>query len=218
MFPIGDDNSARRSMPVVTVVLIALNILFFFVELNGGDAFIREWAFIPRRFGENPAGDVPTVFTAMFMHGGWLHLGGNMLYLWIFGDNVEDAFGPVKFIVFYLVCGVAATFAQYFVVPRSGIPNVGASGAIAGVLGAYLVMFPHARVRVLMYNQIIALPALMVLGFWIVLQVFSGVGSIAQTAQTEETGGVAYMAHVGGFVAGLALALVLRGSNRPQAD
>jgi membrane associated rhomboid family serine protease len=217
MFPIGDDNSARRSMPVVTVVLIALNILFFFVELNGGDAFIRQWAFIPRRFGENPAGDVPTVFTAMFMHGGWLHLGGNMLYLWIFGDNVEDAFGPVKFLIFYLVCGVAATFAQYFVVSNSRIPNVGASGAIAGVLGAYLVMFPHARVRVLMYNQIVALPALMVLGFWIVLQVFSGVGSIAQTAQTEETGGVAYMAHVGGFVAGLALALVLRGSNRSQA-
>jgi membrane associated rhomboid family serine protease len=217
MFPIGDDNSARRSMPVVTVVLIALNVLFFFVELNGGDAFIRQWAFIPRRFGENPAGDVPTVFTAMFMHGGWLHLGGNMLYLWIFGDNVEDAFGPVKFLIFYLVCGVAATFAQYFVVSNSRIPNVGASGAIAGVLGAYLVMFPHARVRVLMYNQIVALPALMVLGFWIVLQVFSGVGSIAQTAQTEETGGVAYMAHVGGFVAGLALALVLRGSNRSQA-
>jgi membrane associated rhomboid family serine protease len=217
MFPIGDDNSARRSMPVVTVVLIALNVFFFFVELGGGDAFVRQWAFIPRRFGESPAGDIPTVFTAMFMHGGWLHLGGNMLYLWIFGDNVEDAFGPVKFLIFYLVCGVAATFAQYFVVPRSGIPNVGASGAIAGVLGAYLVMFPHARVRVLMYNQIVALPAVMVLGFWIVLQVFSGVGSIAQTAQTEETGGVAYMAHVGGFVAGLALALVLRGSNRQQA-
>jgi membrane associated rhomboid family serine protease len=216
MFPIGDDNSARRSMPVVTVVLIALNVLFFLVELNGGDAFIRQWAFIPRRFSENPTGDIPTIFSAMFMHGGWLHLGGNMLYLWIFGDNVEDTFGPVKFLIFYLVCGVAATFAQYFVVPGSNIPNVGASGAIAGVLGAYLVMFPHARVRVLMYNQIVALPALMVLGFWIVLQVFSGVGSIAQTAQTEDAGGVAYMAHVGGFVAGLALALVLRGSNRQQ--
>ncbi len=92
MFPIGDDNSARRSMPVVTVVLIALNVLFFFVELNGGDAFIRQWAFIPARFGQDPAGNVPTIFSAMFMHGGWLHLGGNMLYLWIFGDNVEDDF------------------------------------------------------------------------------------------------------------------------------
>jgi len=218
MFPIGDDNSGRRSVPVVTVVLIVLNVLLFFVELNGGDAFIRQWAFIPRRFGENPVSDAPTIFSAMFMHGGWLHLGGNMLYLWIFGDNVEDAFGPVKFLIFYLACGVAATFAQYFVVPRSSIPNVGASGAIAGVLGAYLVMFPHARVRVLVGNQIVALPALMVLGFWIALQVFSGVGSIAQTAQTEDTGGIAYMAHVGGFVAGLVLAFVLRGTNRSEAS
>jgi membrane associated rhomboid family serine protease len=214
MFPIGDDNSARRSMPVVTVALIALNVIVFFLELGGGDAFIREWAFIPRRFSENPADDAVTILSAMFMHGGWLHLGGNMLYLWIFGDNVEDAFGPLKFLVFYLVCGIAATFAQYLVVPGSRVPNVGASGAIAGVLGAYLLMFPHARVRVLVYHQIVALPALMVLGFWIVLQVFSGVGSIATTAQTEDAGGIAYMAHVGGFVAGLALALLLRRGGR----
>jgi membrane associated rhomboid family serine protease len=218
MFPIGDDNSSRRSMPVVTVVLIALNVLFFFVELSGGDAFIRQWAFVPRRFSENPAGDIPTIFTAMFMHGGWLHLGGNMLYLWIFGDNVEDAFGPIKFLIFYLVCGVAATLAQYFFVPQSRIPNVGASGAIAGILGAYLVMFPHARVRVLLYHQIVALPALMVLGLWILLQVFSGVGSIAQTAQTEDAGGIAYMAHVGGFVAGLLLTYLLRGRDRSPAS
>jgi membrane associated rhomboid family serine protease len=210
MFPIGDDDSARRSLPVVTYALIALNVLFFLLELNGGESFIRQWAFIPRRFGENPAGDVPTIFSAMFMHGGWLHLGGNMLFLWIFGDNVEDEFGPAKFLIFYLVCGIAATFAQYFVMPQSSIPNVGASGAIAGVLGGYLLLFPHARVRVLMGNQIVALPALMVLGLWIVLQVFSGVGSVAQTSQTQDTGGVAYMAHVGSFVAGFVLTLLLR--------
>jgi membrane associated rhomboid family serine protease len=210
MFPIGDDDSARRSLPVVTYALIAFNVLFFLLELNGGESFIRQWAFIPRRFGENPAGDVPTIFSAMFMHGGWLHLGGNMLFLWIFGDNVEDEFGPAKFLIFYLVCGIAATFAQYFVMPQSSIPNVGASGAIAGVLGGYLLLFPHARVRVLMGNQIVALPALMVLGLWIVLQVFSGVGSVAQTSQTQDTGGVAYMAHVGGFVAGFVLTLLLR--------
>ena len=140
----------------------------------------------------------------------WLHLGGNMLYLWIFGDNVEDAFGPFKFLVFYLICGVAATFAQFAVTPSSNIPNVGASGAIAGVLGGYLLMFPHARVRVLMYNQIVAMPALFVLGLWIVLQIFSGVGSIAQTSQTQDTGGVAYMAHVGGFAAGFVLTFLLR--------
>jgi membrane associated rhomboid family serine protease len=147
----------------------------------------------------------------MFMHGGWLHLFGNMLYLWIFGDNVEDEFGSFKFLVFYLLCGVAATMAQFYISTRSNVPNVGASGAIAGVLGAYLLMFPNARVRVLVYNQIVALPALIVLGLWIALQVFSSVGSIGSTSQTAEQGGVAYMAHVGGFVAGLALTFLFRG-------
>jgi membrane associated rhomboid family serine protease len=211
MFPIGDDNSARRSLPVVTFGLIALNLLFFFAELSGGNAFIQQWAFIPRRFGQDPAAGIPTVFTAMFMHAGWLHLGGNMLYLWIFGDNIEDRFGSVKFLIFYLVCGIAATFAQYYVSPGSRIPNVGASGAIAGVLGAYLLLFPHARVRVLLYNQIVAMPALMVLGFWIVLQIFAGAGAFFNTAQSQDVGGVAYMAHVGGFVAGVMLTLLLRG-------
>jgi len=215
MFPIGDDDSARRSFPIVTYALIALNVLFFLVELNGGDAFIRQWAFIPARFGQDPSGNVATIFTSMFMHGGWLHLGGNMLYLWIFGDNVEDEFGPIKFLLFYLACGIAAIFAQYVVLPQSSLPNVGASGAIAGVLGGYLLLFPQARVRVLLRNQIVALPALVVLGLWIVLQVFSGVGSIAPTSQTQDTGGVAYMAHVGGFVAGFVLTMLLR--DRRQA-
>jgi membrane associated rhomboid family serine protease len=210
VFPLGDDNSARRSLPVVTFGLIALNVVFFLVELNGGDAFIRQWSFIPARFGQNPAGDAHTIFTAMFMHGGWLHLGGNMLYLWIFGDNVEDEFGPIKFLIFYLVCGVAATFAQYLVFPGSRIPNVGASGAIAGVLGGYLMLFPQARVRVLFGGRVVEMPALAVLGLWIALQIFTGVGSIAATAQTEDTGGVAYMAHIGGFVAGFALTFLLR--------
>jgi len=210
VFPLGDDNSARRSLPVVTFGLIALNVAFFLVELNGGDAFIRQWAFIPARFGQNPAGDAHTILTAMFMHGGWLHLGGNMLYLWIFGDNVEDEFGPIKFLIFYLVCGAGATFAQYLMFPGSRIPNVGASGAIAGVLGGYLLLFPQARVRVLFGGRIVEMPALFVLGLWIALQVFSGVGSIAATAQTEETGGVAYMAHVGGFAAGFLLTFLLR--------
>jgi membrane associated rhomboid family serine protease len=211
MFPIGDDNTARKSLPVVTYTLVAANVLLFLVELSGGQAFIQQWAFIPRRFTQDPAGALPTVFTAMFMHAGWLHLGGNMLYLWIFGDNVEDRFGPVKFLVFYLVCGIAATFAQYYVSPGSRIPNVGASGAIAGVLGSYLLLFPHARVRVLLYNRIVHMPAIVVLGFWIVLQFIAGAGSILSTAQSQDTGGVAYMAHVGGFVAGFLITLVLRG-------
>jgi membrane associated rhomboid family serine protease len=150
------------------------------------------------------------------MHGGWMHLFGNMLYLYIFGDNVEDRIGHLPFLAFYLVCGIAATFAQYYVNSGSSIPNVGASGAIAGVLGAYLLMFPHARVDVLVIRQIISLPALAVIGFWIVLQLFSGFGSIAQTDETADTGGVAYMAHIGGFVAGLVLAFLFGGRGGPS--
>ena len=214
MFPIGDDDSSRRTAPLVTYALVALNVLFFFVELSGGDAFVETWAFIPRRFMANPAADFPTLFTSMFMHGGWLHLGGNMLYLWIFGDNVEDRFGHLPFTIFYLLCGLAATFAQLMFSLGSRVPNLGASGAIAGVLGAYILLFPQGRVRVLQGAQVVQMPALMVIGFWIVLQFFSGIGSIANTA---DTGGVAYMAHIGGFLAGLALTFLFRGRGGAQA-
>jgi membrane associated rhomboid family serine protease len=144
----------------------------------------------------------------MFMHGGWVHLGGNMLYLWIFGDNVEDRFGHAKFTLFYFICGIAATIAQVVVNAGSTIPNLGASGAIAGVLAAYLILFPKGQVRVLMGRSVVPMPALIVIGLWIVLQFINGIGSIAQTA---ETGGVAYMAHIGGFVAGLALTFLFGG-------
>ncbi len=213
MFPIGDDDSSRRTVPLVTYVLIALNILFFLVELSGGDAFIMKWAFVPSRFLANPVGDFPTLFTAMFMHAGWLHLGGNMLYLWIFGDNVEDRLGHSKFTIFYLLCGLAATFAQLAFSLGSDVPNLGASGAIAGVLGAYILMFPQGRVRVLQGQQVIQVPALIVIGLWIVLQFFSGIGSIVSAA---DTGGVAYMAHIGGFIAGFALTFLFRGSSAPR--
>jgi membrane associated rhomboid family serine protease len=191
-------------------VLIAINVAVFLLELSAGDAFIEKWAFVPVRFNSEPMANAATVISAMFMHGGWLHLGGNMLYLWIFGDNVEDRLGPVRFTIFYFLAGIAATFAQFMVNPGSPIPNVGASGAIAGVLGAYLLMFPQARVDVLLGRQVVAMPAFIVLGFWVVLQMVSGVGSIADTAQTEQ-GGIAYMAHVGGFVAGILLTFVMRG-------
>ncbi len=214
MFPIGDDNSARRSTPFVTYALVAANVLVFFLELNHGNAFIQEWAFVPARFSADPSAGLVTVFSAMFMHGGWLHLGGNMLYLWIFGDNVEDRFGHVQYLIFYLLAGIAATFAQYFVVPESNVPNVGASGAIAGVLGAYILMFPRARVNVLLGRSVVPMPAMLVLGFWIVLQLVSGVGTIAYT--DANAGGVAYMAHVGGFVAGFLMAFLFRGAGRPR--
>jgi membrane associated rhomboid family serine protease len=213
MFPIGDDNSTRRTFPLVTYVLIALNVLFFFVELSGGDAFIMKWAFVPARFLANPGGDFLTIFTSMFMHAGWVHLGGNMLYLFIFGDNVEDRFGHIKFLIFYLLCGIGATFAQLAFSAGSNVPNLGASGAIAGVLGAYILMFPKGKVNVLMGRGVIPMPALVVIGLWIILQLFSGIGSIASTA---DTGGVAYMAHIGGFITGLALTFVLgRNQGRP---
>jgi membrane associated rhomboid family serine protease len=213
MLPIGDDDSSRRTVPLVTYALIALNVLFFIVELSGGDAFIMKWAFVPKRFLANPAGDFLTLFSSMFMHAGWLHLGGNMLYLWIFGDNMEDRFGHLKFIIFYIICGLAATFAQLAFSVGSDIPNLGASGAIAGVLGAYILLFPQGKVRVLQGQQVIQVSALIVIGLWIVLQLFSGIGSIAGAAQT---GGTAYMAHIGGFVAGLMMAFLLRGSSKSQ--
>ena len=209
MFPIGDDNSDRRTFPLLNYGLIALNVLFFFVEMSGGEAFVMQWAFVPRRFLANPFADAPTLFSSMFMHAGWMHLGGNMLYLWIFGDNVEDRFGHVRYLVFYLLCGLAATAAQLFFSVGSSVPNLGASGAIAGVLGAYVLMFPQGRVRVLTYSRIAEVPALVVIGLWFALQLFSSVGTLASAERSG--GGVAYMAHVGGFVAGLALALVFRG-------
>lgn len=215
MIPLGDDNSARRITPIVTYALIVINVLFFFVELSSGDAFIQRWSVVPQRLLANPIGDFITVFTAMFMHGGWMHLIGNMLYLWIFGDNVEDRLGHGRYTVFYFLCGIAATFAQVLVDPNSNIPNLGASGAIAGVLGAYLLMFPRGSVRVMMGRAIIPMPALIVIGFWAVLQFISGFGAIATTEQTAG-GGVAYMAHVGGFVAGLILAVLMGGTRQPR--
>jgi len=210
MFPIGDDNSARRTVPVVTYALIALNVVFFFIELNGGDAFVMQWAFVPSRFLANPVGDFLTLFTSMFMHAGWVHLGGNMLYLWIFGDNVEDRFGHIQFAIFYLLCGLAATFAQLAFSMGSNVPNLGASGAVAGVLGAYILMFPQQQVRVLIGRVVTPVSAIIVIGLWIVLQFFSGIGSIADTA---DTGGVAYMAHIGGVIAGFVLTFFLRGNS-----
>lgn len=204
MIPISDDNSSRRSAPVVTYLLIILNFAAFYIELNNGVAFIERWSVVPRHLLTNPLGNFITIFTAMFMHGGWLHLLGNMLYLWIFGDNVEDRFGHSGFLIFYLLCGVAAALAQAAFDPRSSIPNLGASGAIAGVLASYLVMFPNRRVNVLLGFIVIPMSALVVIGFWFVLQLLS-VGAI-----TNQASGVAYMAHIGGFVAGLLLTSVFR--------
>ena len=214
MFPIGDDNSERRTFPFVNIGLIVLNVVFFFVEMSGGEPFILQWAFVPSRFLAAPAAEAPTVFSAMFMHAGWMHLGGNMLYLWIFGDNVEDRFGHFGYLVFYLLCGLGATGAQLALSVRSNVPNLGASGAIAGVLGAYILLFPQGRVRTItQFGRVVEVPALLMIGFWFVLQLFSELGSLASTEQAG--GGVAYMAHIGGFGTGLLLSFLFRGAPRP---
>lgn len=227
LMPIGDDNTGRHVTPFVTWALIAANVaVFIFLQLpSPHDAFTYAFSVVPQEITHNKdivgtvhlgrdaairlqPGPHPiqlTILSAMFMHGSWMHLLGNMLYLWIFGDNVEDALGHVKFLIFYLVCGVAATAAHILSGPNSVIPSLGASGAIAGVLGGYLLMFPGRSVRVLIgYMGVIAMPAIIVIGFWIVMQIFSGIGSIARTEETGG-GGVAYWAHIGGAIAGLVL-------------
>ena len=208
MLPLGDDNSTRRTFPIVTYALIALNVLVFLVELSSGDAFINQWSFVPSRFAANPSSEFLTIFSSMFMHAGWIHLGGNMLYLFIFGDNVEDRLGHLRYLIFYLLCGIAASFAQYMVSIGSGVPNLGASGAIAGVLGAYIIMFPGERVRVLMGYAVVQMSAIIVIGFWILLQVISSLSTFTASSQTGSGGGVAYMAHVGGFIAGIVLTFI----------
>jgi membrane associated rhomboid family serine protease len=214
MFPVGDDQVAGGPPKLITVGLIALNVLAFLLELGQGSegalqSFIQAWGVVPREYttGHDIAPTIPlpfwsTLLTSMFLHGGWMHLGGNMLYLWIFGDNLEKVMGNARFLIFYLVCGIAAAITHIVFSGGSTVPTVGASGAISGILGGYLVLFPRNRVRVLTRGGIMAVPAIVVLGFWIVIQLISGFGSIASTA---ETGGVAYLAHVGGFFAGLLL-------------
>jgi membrane associated rhomboid family serine protease len=213
MFPIGDQND-HAGVAFVTITLIVMNVIAFLNEINRPEqavqAFIFAWGVVPREFAT--ATDLPplipfpfwsTLLTSMFLHGGWGHLGGNMLFLWIFGDNIEHRLGHVRFVVFYLACGLAASLAHIMFNSGSSIPAVGASGAISGVLGGYLLMFPRNRVYVLTWGGVMTVPAIFMLGLWIVTQFVNGVGSIAVT---DQTGGVAYMAHIGGFVAGLILA------------
>ena len=213
MIPLRDENPITHP-PIVTVTLIILNCLVFLYQVSLGPAeerFVLAYAAVPAELFhlESGIGDpwIPawmTVFTSMFLHGSWLHLGGNMLYLWIFGDNIEDVMGHGRYILFYLLTGIVAVFSHAFAAPESTMPMIGASGAISGVLGAYLLLFPSARVRVLFFFgffiRTIYVPAAIVLGLWIVLQVFNAAFNLG-----GEGGGVAWFAHVGGFLAGLVL-------------
>jgi membrane associated rhomboid family serine protease len=229
MIPLKDDIPSN-SLPVVTVGVIIVNVLVFLYQLSLGasgepgasqaaEQFVFEFGAIPCRL--SGACNIPdsfphpavTVLTSMFVHGGLFHIAGNMLYLWIFGDNVEDVLGHARFLLFYLLSGVAAAVAQSVVNPASGIPMVGASGAISGVLGAYLLQFPYARILTLItfgfFFRFVYIPAVFVLGFWIVVQFLNGLLTFSLAAG-RETGGVAWFAHIGGFLGGMALLFVLR--------
>jgi membrane associated rhomboid family serine protease len=229
MLPVSDENPRRGPAPV-NIALIILNFIVFALEVVYGDPFVMRWAFIPARLtaflsGAESPQVLLTIFSAMFMHGGIAHILGNMLFLWIFGDNIEDQFGHKQYLAFYLICGIAATFTQYIIDPSSPIPNLGASGAIAGVMGAYLLMFPRARVNFFVWplsvllaiftrSPYLRIPAWLMLILWFAMQVWLGVEGLANMSE----GGVAFWAHVGGFVAGLVLALFLRPGRRASAS
>jgi len=213
MIPIRDINPTRR-FPLITVGIIVLNVLVFGFEfllpVNALEGLVETWGLTPYRLtGLEPLAFV-TVFTSMFLHSGVAHLLGNMLYLWIFGDNIEAAMGPARFIVFYLLCGVGAALGQTLVSPLSTIPMVGASGAISGIMGGYLLLYPRAEVETLVFLgyfiRLIRLPTTVVLGSWIVMQLFSGVLSLGMQA----AGGVAWFAHIGGFAVGIVLVSLFR--------
>lgn len=213
MIPLKDDIPSS-GFPVVNTLLIALNVLIFIFEVSLGQnisAFIASYGMTPSGvLTEGTAGRI-TIFTAMFIHGGWEHIIGNMLYLFIFGDNVEDALGHLRYLLFYLLCGTAAAWVHIFFNAHSTIPTVGASGAVAGVLGAYLLLYPRAGVLTLVpigfFIRIIKIPALLVLGFWIILQLLFGLISIPLPG--DQSGGVAWFAHIGGFAAGMILIKIL---------
>lgn len=238
LLPIGDDDRRLHRPGYLTILFLIANVVvFFFLQDMGRNAeFTYGWSVIPQEImtGEDLVEDqslqvgertvqVPqatgpspiwlTVLTAMFMHGGFAHLFGNMLYLWIFGDNVENRFGVLPFLLFYIGCGVVATVAQIALDPDAVIPNLGASGAISGVLGAYLVLFPRNRVSALFFYFIVSIPATVAIGIWIVFQFINSYG--ATMLSQETVGGVAYGAHIGGFFAGVILAFILRGLIKP---
>jgi len=216
MIPLRDVIPSRTT-PYVTVTIIALNALVFLYQLSlgeSGNEFVLYFGLIPAAFSW------VTVFTSMFLHGGLLHFGGNMLYLWIFGDNVEDRMGHGRFVVFYLLCGTAAALAQTIMVPDSTIPMVGASGAIAGVMGAYFVLYPKSRivtlVPIFIFFQIFEVPAIFFLGVWFLMQFAYGVGSVATA--TSGGGGIAFWAHVAGFLAGVSSVIVFRRPERQRVE
>ncbi len=231
MIPLRDTNPIRR-LPIVTLALIGLSVAAFGVELAvaGGpdgeaalDQLFRQWGAVPSRItaalhgSGDPIPAAAGVLGSLFLHAGWTHLLGNMLFLWIFGNNIEDRLGRLPFLAFYLAAGAIAALAQVWIDPTSGVPLVGASGAIAATLGAYIVLYPRARITTLVFLgifvQLVRVPALIILGLWFALQLLNGVASLGGAAAQ---GGVAFFAHIGGFVAGALVGVIVRSLGRPQ--
>jgi membrane associated rhomboid family serine protease len=219
MIPLRDVIPSR-TFPALVIAIIALNAFAFLFEQTLSD---RELALFVRVYGVVPASFTwSSVFTSMFLHGGWMHILGNMLFLWIFGDNVEDRLGHGRFVVFYLLCGMVAALAHVMSEPGSLIPTIGASGAVAGVMGAYFVLYPHSRILTLLplfiFWQVIEVPAVLFLGLWFALQLFSGFGTMLMATQGAPAGGIAFWAHVAGFVAGVVLVFAFRRPERARVE
>ena len=216
MIPLSDASRRPAHFPATTIGIIVVNVIVFGLELMGGDAFVMKWSEIPATIvaGHHWI----TILTAMFMHGGWMHIIGNMVFLWAFGPEIEDAMGVPKYLAFYLLSGLVASLAQTAMMPSSTVPNLGASGAIAGVMGAFLVTYPHDKIRTVLllgwFVDITSIPAALLIGLWFLIQLFSQFGSIANV---QSGGGVAYAAHVGGFIFGTVTARLFEGF-QPIAD
>ena len=202
-------------MPVVTGILIAVNVVVFLMELTRGDAFVTQWSAIPAQITSGH--QWITILTAMFMHGSWSHIIGNMIFLWAFAPEIEDAMGPLRYLIFYLAGGVVAMLAQVAAAPHSTVPNLGASGAIAAVMGAFIVTYPRDQIKsvlfIFVFFKVTYIPAALLIGFWFLSQLWHA-GAVAQT----QTGGVAYLAHVGGFIFGAALGRLFERSPQVASD
>ena len=213
MIPLSDASRRPVHVPIVTVMIIAANAVMFYYELKLGDSFIVRWSLVPASVAAGRG--YLTIFTSMFMHAGWMHILGNMLFFWVFGPQIEDVMGPFRYLIFYLLGGLAATLAQVFMDPTSTVPNLGASGAIASVMGAFLVTYPRDRIRTVLFLgwfvQVAFIPAILLVGFWFLTQLFSEVGALSQS---QSGGGVAYMAHIGGFIFGMLLARLFESRKR----
>jgi membrane associated rhomboid family serine protease len=214
MIPLSDASRRPSAFPGVTVAIIVANAVVFMLELAGGDAFVTRWSAVP---ADIVAGrHWVTLLTAMFMHAGWLHIIGNMVFFWAFGPEIESAMGPVRYLAFYLLSGLAAFLAQIAMMPHSTVPNLGASGAIAGVMGAFIITYPRDRIKTVLligwFVTVTLIPAALLIGLWFLIQLFSGVGASANVNGNQE--GVAYMAHVGGFIFGAVTGRLFESSPR----